>query len=110
MGVIISLDDFGTGYSSLNYLTFMPIDKIKLDKSLKDKFIELESIKIMGRLIALIHGLNMKVVTEGVEEIEEFKRMKRAGSDYLQGYLFSKPIKQEEVEKIFNKNYMDLLS
>ncbi len=110
LGVIISLDDFGTGYSSLNYLTFMPIDKIKLDKSLKDKFIELESIKIMGRLIALIHGLNMKVVTEGVEEIEEFKRMKRAGSDYLQGYLFSKPIKQEEVEKIFNKNYMDLLS
>lgn len=110
IGLKISLDDFGTGYSSLNYLTFMPLDRIKLDKSLKDKFIELENIKFMDSLIALAHGLNLKVVTEGVEKIEEFEKMKIAGSDYLQGYLFSKPIKNEEVEKIFNRNYMDLLS
>ncbi len=109
LGVIISLDDFGTGYSSLNYLTFMPIDKVKLDKSLKDKFIELESIKIMDSLIALVHGLNLKVVTEGVEKIEEFKRMKRAGSDFLQGYLFSKPLAKADVEKIFYRNYKELL-
>ena len=110
IGLKISLDDFGTGYSSLNYLTFMPLDRIKLDKSLKDKFIELENIKFMDSLIALAHGLNLKVVTEGVEKIEEFEKLKIAGSDYLQGYLFSKPIKNEEVEKIFNRNYMDLLS
>ena len=109
LGLKISLDDFGTGYSSLNYLTFMPLDRIKLDKSLKDKFIESENINLIDSLIALAHGLNLKVVTEGVEKIEEFTRMKIAGSDYLQGYLFSKPIKKEEIEKIFNRNYMDLL-
>lgn len=109
LGVSISLDDFGTGYSSLNYLTFMPIDKIKLDKSLKDKFIELESIKIMDSLIALAHGLNLKVVTEGVEDIEEYRRMRKAGSDYLQGYLFSKPLAKAEAEKIFYRNFKDLL-
>jgi len=109
LGVMISLDDFGTGYSSLNYLTFMPLDKVKLDKSLKDKFIELENIKIMDSLIALVHGLNLKVVTEGVEEVEEFRRMRRAGSDYLQGYLFSKPITIEEIGEILNKDYTKLL-
>jgi len=107
LGVKISLDDFGTGYSSLNYLTYMPIDKIKLDKKLKDRFIE--DTKIMDSLIVLLHGLNMKVVTEGVEEIEDYRRMKKAGSDYVQGYLFSKPVKQEEVEKIVNMNYGEIL-
>ncbi|NLM42999.1 MAG: EAL domain-containing protein [Clostridiales bacterium] len=109
LGVRISLDDFGAGYSSLNYLTFMPIDKVKLDKTLKDKFVEFENIKIMDSLIALVHGLNLKVVTEGVEEIEEYEMMKRAGSDFLQGYLFSKPLAKADVEKIFYKNYNELL-
>lgn len=109
MGIKIALDDFGTGYSSLNYLTFIPIDKIKLDKSLKDKFIKLEKIQIIDSLISIAHGLNIKVVAEGVEEIEEYKRLKKSRSDYLQGYLFSKPITKEEVEKIFDKNYSTLL-
>lgn len=109
LGIMISLDDFGTGYSSLNYLTYMPLDKVKLDKSLKDKFIELENIKIIDNLIALVHGLNLKVVTEGVEEVEEFRRMRRAGSDFIQGYLFSRPITIEEVEKILSEDYTKLL-
>ena len=87
----------------------MPIDKVKLDKTLKDKFVEFENIKIMESLIALVHGLNLKVVTEGVEEIEEYEMMKRAGSDFLQGYLFSKPLAKADVEKIFYKNYNELL-
>ena len=75
----------------------------------KDKFIELESIKIMDSLIALAHGLNLKVVTEGVEDIEEYRRMRKAGSDYLQGYLFSKPLAKAEAEKMFYRNFKDLL-
>ena len=99
----------GSGYSSLITL-FYAFRQNNWTKVSRIKFKELENIKFMDSLIALAHGLNLKVVTEGVEKIEEFEKMKIAGSDYLQGYLFSKPIKNEEVEKIFNRNYMDLLS
>ena len=57
LGIKIALDDFGTGFSSLNYLTFMPVDKIKIDKSLKDKFIVNENQKVMEGLISLAHEI-----------------------------------------------------
>ena len=107
LGINIALDDFGTGFSSLNYLTFIPVNKIKLDKSLKDKFINLENIQVMDSLIALAHGLHLEVVIEGVEELEELPKLKRAGSDYLQGYFFSRPIPASEAEQIFNKKYLN---
>lgn len=107
LGMSIALDDFGTGFSSLNYLTFMPVNKIKLDKSLKDKFINLDNIKVMDSLIALAHGLNLKVVIEGVEDFEEVGKLKRAGSDYLQGYLFSKPVAGDLVQKLFQNKYLN---
>lgn len=103
LGLRIALDDFGTGYSSLNYLTFIPVDKIKLDKSLKDKFIGLESIQVMDSLIGLAHGLQLKVVAEGVEEISEVHRLKRGGCDYLQGYLFSKPLPADRIQMLLHK-------
>ncbi len=106
-GIGISLDDFGTGYSSLNYLTFMPIDKIKLDKSLMVRLIKSDSIGVLESLISLAHGLNLKVVTEGIEKEDEFIKMKKAGSNYLQGFLFSKPISEDEAEKVFNKNLLE---
>ena len=107
LGMSIALDDFGTGFSSLNYLTFMPVNKIKLDKSLKDKFINLDNTKVMDSLIALAHGLNLKVVIEGVEDFEEVGKLKRAGSDYLQGYLFSKPVAGDLVQKLFQNKYLN---
>jgi diguanylate cyclase (GGDEF)-like protein/PAS domain S-box-containing protein len=103
LGVSIALDDFGTGYSSLNYLTFMPINKIKLDKSLKDKFIEQQNIQIIGSIISIAHSLNLKVVAEGVENSEEYQELKKLSCDYMQGYLFSKPLIAEEAEKIFSR-------
>ena len=106
-GIAVSLDDFGTGYSSLNYLTFMPIDKIKLDKSLMVRLIKSDSIGVLESLIALAHGLNLKVVTEGIEKEDEFIKMKKAGSNYLQGFLFSQPISEDEAEKVFNKNLLE---
>ncbi|KXG75528.1 EAL domain-containing protein [Thermotalea metallivorans] len=108
LGIAVVLDDFGTGYSSLNYLTYIAVDKIKLDKSLKDKFIKLENIQILDSLICIAHGLNIKVVAEGVEELEEYKRLKKGKCDYLQGYLFSKPVKGEDLDKFLNDNYLKL--
>ena len=55
----IALDDFGTGYSSINYLTYLPVDKIKIDKSLKDKFVNNEKIKIMESIISLAQAFNI---------------------------------------------------
>lgn len=106
LGISIALDDFGTGFSSLNYLTFIPVNKIKLDKSLKDKFISLENIQVMDSIIALVHGLQLRVVIEGVEDISELAKLKRAGSDYMQGFLFSKPVSGNLAEKLFEKNYL----
>ncbi len=103
LGIKIALDDFGTGYSSLNYLTFIPVDKIKLDKSLKDKFIGLESIQVMDSLIGLAHGLQLKVVAEGVEEVAEVNRLKRGGCDFLQGYLFSKPLPAQKIQVLLRE-------
>lgn len=97
LGVVISLDDFGTGYSSLNYLTYMPVDKIKLDKSLKDRFINMEDTKMMDGLISIAHGLNLKVVVEGVEEASEFEKLVSTHCDYMQGYCFGRPSPADQV-------------
>lgn len=107
LGVKISMDDFGTGYSSLSYLTFLPVDKIKLDKSLNDKFLESENVKVTDSLVSLAHSLKLEVVAEGIEHTAQYKYLKVAGCNYIQGYLFSKPLEVEQAEKIYNDNLLD---
>jgi len=109
LGIKISLDDFGTGYSSLSYLTYMPVDKVKIDKSLKEKFLFLHDSVVMEGIFSICHGLEMKVVTEGVETKEEFELLRKYGSDFIQGYYFEKPLSEEEVVKRLNKNYLENL-
>ncbi|QXM07366.1 EAL domain-containing protein [Crassaminicella indica] len=110
LGIKIALDDFGTGYSSLSYLTFLPVNKIKLDKSLCDKFLEIENIAVMDNIISLAHSLNLEVAAEGVEDIEQYKRLKVAGCNYIQGYLFSKPVEALEAEKIYEDNFLEKIN
>lgn len=107
LGIKISLDDFGTGYSSLVYLTFLPIDKVKLDKSLSDKFLKSDKIKIMDNIIALAHSLNLEITAEGIEEYEQYQRLKIIGCDYIQGYLFSRPLIVEDIEKVYHCNLLE---
>lgn len=57
----------------------------------------------MDSLISLTHALNLKVVAEGIEKIEQYKRLKKGKCDYIQGYLFSRPLSAEEIEKTFLK-------
>jgi diguanylate cyclase (GGDEF)-like protein len=108
LGIQIAIDDFGTGYSSLNYLTFLPVDKIKLDRSLNLKFLEMDNIKVMDSLISLVHSLNLTVTAEGIETLDHVKRLQKGGCDYIQGYYFSKPLDADQIptihDKIFN-NY-----
>lgn len=104
-GFKIALDDFGTGYSSLNYLTYIPVDKIKFDKSMIDKFLEFENDKAMKSLISLAHSLNLKITAEGIEDFQKCIKLKENGCDYIQGYLFSKPLVNDEIVKIYNANF-----
>ncbi len=103
----ISIDDFGTGYSSISYLTFLPVDKVKFDRSLSMEFLNMQNIKTLDSLIMVMHSLNLEVVAEGIEEHEDVKKLKVGKCDIIQGYYFSKPLEKVDVEKAFYKNYLD---
>lgn len=100
MGLLIAIDDFGTGYSSLNYLTFLPVDIVKLDRSLNMKFLEISNVKVMDSLISLVHSLGLTVVAEGIETSEQVKSLSKAKCDFIQGYYFSKPLEAEQISQI----------
>lgn len=103
-GIMIALDDFGTGYSSLSYLTFLPIDIVKIDKSLVDNYLSGDKEAFVQNLVQLIHSLNMKLVVEGVEHEWQNEKLHNFHCDYIQGYYYSKPISGPEVEE-FNKKF-----
>lgn len=105
LGVAIALDDFGTGYSSFNYLTQLPIDTLKIDKSFIDDICNNENDKyIANTIISLAHQMNIAVVAEGVESQEQLEILQDQLCDTLQGYLFSKPITASELAKIITVN------
>ena len=91
------LDDFGTGYSSLSYLQRLPITVLKIDQSFVRRLDgEDDALAIVKTIIALAHELNRKVIAEGVETKEQLRSLRSLGCEYAQGYLFAKPLPQEE--------------
>lgn len=104
MGVKIALDDFGTGYSSLSYIQRLPIDTLKIDKSFVDEIIKKnEKSLIIGDIISIAHRLKMKIVAEGVEKDEQLQYLKRHDCDYIQGYLFSKPLSEKAMQDLLER-------
>ena len=103
-GIKISMDDFGTGYSSLSWLSKLPIDTIKIDRSL---IINLDNdsknIAIIKSIIAVAASLNIKVIAEGIETQAEFATLKYLGCDYIQGYLIGKPMPAYDFQHNFIK-------
>lgn len=98
LGVQISLDDFGTGYSSLHYLTELPIDIIKIDRSfLAGAMKSNKQAAIVETVVGLAHRLQLTVVAEGVETEEQWKFLKQLHCDKMQGYLISKPVHQAKI-------------
>jgi EAL domain-containing protein (putative c-di-GMP-specific phosphodiesterase class I) len=110
IGVKIALDDFGTGYSSINYLTYMPLTKIKLDKSLIDKFFINPSTKLLENIITLVGNLDLEITAEGIEFPHQYTYLKNSHCDYIQGYLFSKPLSADEIPLIWNKQLNDKIA
>ena len=102
LGIEISIDDFGTGYSSLSYLKKLPIDKLKIDKSfVKDLEFDEDDRAIVESVILLSSSMKLKVLAEGVETIEQKEFLKQKGCTLVQGYLYSKPIPSEDIEKLY---------
>jgi len=99
LGVRLALDDFGTGYSSLGYLKHGHFNKIKIDQSFVRGCTENGDINpaIIAAIVALAKALGMETVAEGVEAMDELALVKERGADLVQGYIFSRPITQEQV-------------
>lgn len=99
IGVRIALDDFGTGYSSLNYLGTLPINILKVDYELvKEIPFNIKNSAIATSIISLAACLNYEVVAEGVETEAQLDFFKQQKCDYIQGFLFSRPLPPEELE------------
>ncbi len=99
MDIEILMDDFGTGYSSLGYLTYIPIDIVKLDKSLVDAYLVGGKDAFIRDVIQLVHDLDKKIIIEGVEEKWQYERLREFGADIIQGFYFSKPKLPEDAIK-----------
>lgn len=92
-GVYFSLDDFGTGQSNLNYIVDMPVNIVKFDREMSQAFFQDEKAKyVMNAAMQMIHGMKLKIVSEGIETEEQYLAMEELSIDYIQGYYFSKPL------------------
>ena len=99
LGVPLSIDDYGTGYSSLAYLKQLPIRALKIDRTFVKEMMEREQDAIIIQsTIAMAHGLGVKVIAEGVEDVTSLKMLKILGCDEAQGYYISKPMLWADLE------------
>ena len=105
LGVRISLDDFGTGYSSLSYLHRFPIDVLKIDRSFVNRMSVSKNSEIVRTIITLAINLGMEVIAEGVETEEQVSQLASMRCDYVQGYLFSQPIRDTAANELLTITY-----
>jgi diguanylate cyclase (GGDEF)-like protein/PAS domain S-box-containing protein len=102
MGVTIAIDDFGTGFSSLSYLSKLPLDTLKIDRSFVVDLAEAQGrLAQVSAIINLAHSMHLKVVAEGVETEDQLSLLRMLGSDEMQGFLFSRPVPCEVFETRF---------
>ncbi|MCR4862965.1 MAG: bifunctional diguanylate cyclase/phosphodiesterase [Ruminococcus sp.] len=102
MGMKIAIDDFGTGYSSLSYLNKFPANLLKIDKSFIDKMNASDSSKkYVAAIISIGHIMNFDVISEGVEKEEQLETLREIGCDYIQGYIWGRPLPTEDAEALY---------
>jgi EAL domain-containing protein (putative c-di-GMP-specific phosphodiesterase class I) len=104
IGVRLSIDDFGTGYSSLSYLHRFPIDALKIDRSFVSRMESgTENGEIVRTVVALAKALGLTVIAEGIETIHQLHQLRILGSEYGQGFLFSRPVPLGEAEELISE-------
>jgi diguanylate cyclase (GGDEF)-like protein/PAS domain S-box-containing protein len=98
LGINVAIDDFGTGYSSLAYLTRLPADSLKIDRSFVITMLEDANVMTLVRtIISLAHELKLKVVAEGVDAEDQAAMLRQLNCDEMQGYLHSRPLPADEL-------------
>ena len=104
LGIKVSLDDFGVGYSSFNHIKILPVDVIKLDRSLLQGIdYNIKDKAIVETIISLCHNIKLRVVCEGVETKEQVDILKSLKCDNIQGYYYSRPLPKSEFDELTNK-------
>jgi len=101
LGVRLAIDDFGTGWSSLSRLREFPVDELKIDKSfVAEVHDNADEAPIIAAIVAMAHSLSLSVVAEGVETLDQLACLNQYGCDYVQGYLLSRPLPPEMLERL----------
>ena len=101
-GIVVALDDFGTGYASLGYLQRFPFDKLKIDRSFVAELGQPGGAAehIVDAVVSLAHGLDLRVVGEGVECRAQAERLRQLGCDQAQGYWYGRALRPDELEPL----------
>ena len=110
-GYVVEMDDFGSGYSSLNVLREVDLDIIKLDMLfLSEKANNNRGGTIISSIVRMAKWLDMPVIAEGVETMGQADFLRSIGCEYIQGYLYSKPLPEEEFEELLGKSTLDVVA
>jgi diguanylate cyclase (GGDEF)-like protein/PAS domain S-box-containing protein len=105
LGVRLAIDDFGTGYSSLSHLQFFPVDELKIDRSFIHRIANGDREAAFVRtIVSLAKSLEVEVVAEGIEEPAQLQYLRTVGCDIGQGYLFSRPLRPEDIKTFVTEN------
>lgn len=105
--ITFSLDDYGSGYSNVNYLVDLPFSMVKIDKYLVWAAMKkVTSRKVLENIIKMFKAIDLKVVAEGIEDMEMAQMVIDMGADYLQGYHFSKPVAKEMLVERLTDEYI----
>lgn len=102
-GINIVLDEFGVGYNSINYLSVVPIKKVKIDKCIVNENSSEKNI-FLKNIIKIVHSLDLAVVVEGIENEREFERLKEYDCDFAQGYYLSRPTSIDEIKTLISED------
>jgi EAL domain-containing protein (putative c-di-GMP-specific phosphodiesterase class I) len=101
----LCIDDFGTGYSSLNYLRYLPIDTVKIDRCFVSQEGNDKNYDILKAIINLAHSLELNVIAEGIETEAQLQMLRNLGCEYGQGFLLAHPLNSQSVIDLIEEQF-----